>query len=198
MYEYSEAVALRDGSQATVRTTSPDDLRASLTFFLSMPEEEKQQMRIDVCDEETVARRYESIEKGKTVRLVAVCGDKIVGEGSLETMRYGWLRKSGEVRLLILPEYRDLDVAKIMAREIFLLAARHGLNNLITRVRHDQTEMIEIFKGLHFRHEATQRDQVVDPEGWMHDLYMFTFDLAAMWRDLEDAVSSTASRHMDY
>ena len=196
--EYFETVALGDGTELTVRTTSLEDLESSYAFFQSMPEEQKQFLRIDVCDKARAAKRYERIDKGKTIRLIAECEGRIIGEVSLEKMRYGWLRKSGEVRMLVLPQYADKIVSEILAREVFLLAARLGLNTLLARVMEGQDELFRIFEGLHFRHEATQKKHVVDLEGNLRDLYHLTFDLRKMWSDMEHAISETTFSPMEF
>ena len=188
MQEYHETVDLCDGSKVTVRDTSRADLEEAYEFFRSVPDEERQYLRIDVCDREVLSGRYEKIEAGKAIRLIAECRGKIVGEATLETMRYGWLRKSGEVRLLILPKYRDHGLEQVLAREVFLLAARLGLHTLIARVMDSQKGTFETFSNLHFDHVATQKDQAIDVQGRLHDVHLLTFSLRKMWGAMEDAI----------
>ena len=188
MFDYSENVTLEDGSAVTVRARTQDDLDETMEFSLSMPEDERELMRVDVTDREVVVRRFEDVERGQAARLVAVSAGRIVGEAILEHMRYGWLRKTGEIRILITPQYRGLELAQILAQEVFLLAARRGLNNLIARVLDGETEMMDILKDLHFRHDVTQKDHAVDLHGNRHDVHMLTFSLRKMWRDIEDEI----------
>ncbi len=188
MFDHSETVTLEDGCVVTVRARTKDDLDKTMEFYLSMPEEERELMRVDITDREVVARRFEEVERGHAARLVAESEGKIVGEAILEHMRYGWLRKTGEIRILITPRYRGLELAQTLAQEVFLLAARRGLNNLIARVLDGETEMMEILKGLHFKHDATQKDHAVDMHGDKHDVHLLTFSLSKMWRDIEDEI----------
>jgi L-amino acid N-acyltransferase YncA len=188
MFEYSETVSLKDGSRVTVRDTRIEDLDKAFDFFRAMPVEDKLYLRVDVCDKEIARDRYKQIELGKAIRLVADCRGTIVGEATLETMRYGWLRKSGEVKLLVLPAFRDLGLERVMAREIFLLAARLGLNNLIARVLDSEQRTYEILLDLHFKHTATQREHAADAQGLMHDVQLMTFSLKEMWRKMETAI----------
>ncbi|HUX08719.1 MAG TPA: hypothetical protein VMX35_15570 [Acidobacteriota bacterium] len=197
MYEYSETVSLKDGSQVTVRDTTIDDLDKSFDFFQAMSDEERQYLRIDVCNKEIVRDRYHQIELGKAIRLIAECHGQLVGEATLETMRYGWLRKSGEVRLLILPALCDLGLERLMAREIFLLGARLGLNNLIARVMDTQQKTYAILSDLHFKHAATQKDHACDADGKMHDVHLLTFSLKEMWRKMEDAIGEADTSPLD-
>jgi L-amino acid N-acyltransferase YncA len=198
MFEYSETVSLKDGSSVTVRDTTVEDLDKSFDFFQAMPEEDRQYLRIDVCSKEIARDRYKTIEIGKAVRLVAECSGTIVGEATLETMRYGWLRKSGEVRLLVLPCFRDLGLERVMAREIFLLGARLGLNNLLARVMDNQKKTYEILTGLNFKHTATQKDHAADMEGKMHDVHLLTFSLKDMWRQMEYAIGEADASPLEH
>ena len=188
MFDNSETMTLADGSVITVRISTKDDLDETMEFYLSMPEEERELMRVDVTDREVVAKRFDEVERGHAARLVAVCEGRIVGEAILEYMRYGWLRKTGEIRILIAPQYRVLELAQFLAQEVFLLAARRGLNNLIARVLDGETEMMEILKGLHFKHDATQKGHAVDLHGDRHDVHLLTFSLRKMWSDIEDEI----------
>lgn len=191
MFEYSERVPLGDGSAATVRTVSRADLELLLSFYRSIPDEQRQYLRVDVSNGEAVEKRLKSIEGGRAIRLVAECKGRIVGEVGLEAMRYGWLRKSGEVRILSLPEDTEHAIATLLAREIFLLAARKGYYHLLARVMDTEKELFGIFEELHFKHEATQRSHVVDLGGGMHDLYLLTFDLRKMWYEMEKMIQET-------
>ena len=193
MLEESLTFKLEDGEEITIRNKTKDDLEASYDFYQAMPEEEKELMRIDISDREAVARRFSEIEKGDAEQLVAEAGGKIVGEATLENMRYGWMRRVGELRILVAPEYRDKKVAALLARESFLLAARRGHNNLIARLLDGETQMYEILKNLHFKHEATQKGHAVDQHDRTHDVHLMTFSLSKMWHDLEEAVRATAA-----
>ena len=197
MEEYREEALLDDGTAVTVRSTSRDDLDKVIVFFEALPDEDKQCVKVELCSREDFERRYDRVEKGLVTRLVIEKEGRIVGEASLETMRYGWLRKSGEVRMIVLPEYRGLGASKILAREIFLLAARRGLENLLARVVDCRKEAVQIFESLHFRHEASQKCHAVDMEGKPHDVHLLTFSLRKMWRDMEEAIVESIASPLD-
>lgn len=192
MLEEIKMIKLDNGSELFLRNKTREDLELTHEFYSRMPQKERELMRIDVSDREVIDSRYDEIEKGNAERLVAIKEDKIVAEAILENMRYGWLRKTGEIRILILPEFRETGLADFIAREIFLLAARRGLNNLIARVLDQETEKYQTLKKLHFKHEATQKGHAVDLHDNTHDVHLMTFSLSKMWRDMEEAIRSTA------
>jgi L-amino acid N-acyltransferase YncA len=197
MGEYCESSTLDDGTEITVRHTTIADVDKVMEFFDALPVAEKQCVRSELNGRADFERRYEKISKGEIARLVAEVGGRIVGEASLESMRYGWLRKSGEVRMMVLPDYRDKGAAKVLAREIFLLAARRGLENLISRVIECQLLAFETLRSLHFKHEATQKNHAVDMEGRLHDVRLMTFSLRQMWRDMEEAIVESITSPLD-
>ena len=192
MLEEIKSIKLDNGTELFLRNKTREDLELTYEFYSRMPQRERELMRIDVSDREVIDSRYDEIEKGNAERLVAVKEGKIVAEAILENMRYGWLRKTGEIRILLLPEFRETGLADYIAREIFLLAARRGLNNLIARVLDQETEKYQTLKKLHFKHEATQKNHAVDLHENTHDVHLMTFSLSKMWRDMEEAIRSTA------
>jgi L-amino acid N-acyltransferase YncA len=197
MGEYYERSTLDDGAEVLVRHTTIEDVDKVMKFFDALPAAEKQCVRNELNTRADFERRYVRVSKGDIVRLVVETEGKIVGEASLESMRYGWLRKSGEVRMMVLAEYRDRGVAKVLAREIFLLAARRGLENLLSRVIECQVVTYETLKSLHFKHEATQKGHAVDLEGRLHDVLLMTFSLRQMWRDMEEAIVESIKSPLD-
>jgi L-amino acid N-acyltransferase YncA len=197
MSEYLEKLELADGTGITVRSTTRADVDQVMEFFDCLPDAEKQCVRVELRNREDFEKRYDKLDKGYVVRLVAEKEGVLIGEACLETMRYGWLRKSGEVRMVVHPDYRELGVPRILAREIFLLAARKGLDNLIARVVDCQKEALEIYKSLHFELEATQKKHAVDLDGNLHDVYLMTFNLRKMWRDMEEAIVEAIHSPLD-
>ena len=193
MLEYSETVMLEQGLEAIIRSTSDRDLQASVDFFRAFPDDEKQYFAVDLCCPGQVEKRYEQVKAGKAVRLVATCEGRIVGEAGLDSMRYGWLSRSGDVTLIALPQYRGKKLREALAREIFLLAARLGMHVLLARVLDSQSRTRQIFKSLGFRHEATQKGHAVDAGGREHDVHLMTFSLKKMWSQMEEAIEETSS-----
>jgi len=196
--ESSRTKYLKDGTAVIVREKTLDDLDASMQFYASMPEQERELMRIDVTDRSVVEGRLMEIEKGNFFRLVAEVEGKFISEAILEDLRYGWMRRTGEIRILILPEFRDTDLARIITREIFLNAARRGLNNLIARVLDGETWMYDTLKKLHFKHEATQKRHAVDLHDNQHDVHLMTFSLSGMWQDIENAILESIASPREY
>ena len=189
---------LEDGSEVTVRARTSDDFDACFEFYQAIPDSEKLLMRVDVTDRQAVEDRWKDIERSNAGRLIAVRQGKVIGEAVLEQMRYGWLRKTGEIRIIALPEYCDTPVVNLLAKEIFLLAARSGLNHILSRVLDGEAWLINILKKLYFEHQATQRLHAVDHSGEAHDVLVMTFSLHKMWEGLEEAIEQSISSPREY
>ncbi len=189
---------LEDGTEITVREKTREDLDASMEFYALMPEQERKLMRIDVADRSVVESRLQELEKDNFFRLVAEVDGKFIGEAILEDLRYGWMKKTGEIRILILPAYRETDLARILSRELFLVAARRGLNNLIARILDGETWMYDTLRNLHFKHEATQKSHAVDLNDNQHDVHLMTFSLTRMWQDIENAIAESIASPREY
>jgi RimJ/RimL family protein N-acetyltransferase len=200
MVEHSEKVDSNECREITIRTMEREDLDLLFAFYQRMPEEEKELMQVDVRDRAVVKSRYEEMIEEGHERLIAICDDtgELIGEAVLENLRLGWLRKTGGLRIRILPAYRTTVFAGRLMREIFLLAARHGMNNVICHVLHDDEDMLGILKELNFTPEATLKNHAVDMHDNPHDVFVLTFSLRKMWQALEETVRKTDSFHREY
>lgn len=189
-----EKTKLNDGTELTVRTREASDIDAVFRFYSSLPPEERELLKLDVTDKRKVERRFADFQGDKGESLIALHGDEIVAEGIIESMRYGWLRKTGEIRVLTSVDHRNDEVDAVLIREIFLLGARRGLNILIARVLQEEKSIYDTLKNLSFEHEATQEDHAIDIHGNTHDVYLLTYSLKRMWESIEGSVRQKAFR----
>jgi RimJ/RimL family protein N-acetyltransferase len=178
-----------------VRTWHQDDLGAISNFYDSFPDKETDLMRYDVKDKALVKARFKQMEDHNIDKIIAVDEDSgaIIGEATLQGMRMGWLRKAGEIRTRIHPDHRQTDLGNILTREMFLLAARRGMNNIVVKLLAEDKDMFAVLKKLGFKAEATQKNHVTDHKNRSHDIHHMTFSLAKMWRDLENSLRSVNS-----
>jgi len=190
MDNVSEEITLSDGSKVVLRTFSKQDIDDVQQFYLSLPDEEKDLMHIDVRDRDSILHRQAELEELQADRLILMDDDSglIVGEAVLEPMRYGWMRKTGEIRIRLLPRYDNPELAHFISKEVFLLAARRGLNSLITKVIDGDQHLIDIFKKLNFKHQATLKQHAVDIKGNVFDVHLLTFSLHRMWQSIEESL----------
>lgn len=185
---------LRDGTDVVVRTLAEADVDASHAFFGALPEADRRYLRTDVTRRELVERRVQDVEAGRVVRLVALAGADIVGDGSLELVGHGWGDGVAEVRLIIARPFQRRGLGTLMARELYLLAAERRVERIVVRVMAPQTRALAVFRKLGFDDEFVIPAHIRDQAGVWQDMVIMRCDLEKAWRKLEAAVDETDLR----
>jgi RimJ/RimL family protein N-acetyltransferase len=184
-------VTLQDGGQVVIRRMRPDDGERLFAFFASLPAEDRKYLRTDVTRRDVVERRVKELDSGRVERLVAVVGDRIVADGSLELVGHGWGDGVAEVRLIVAQPYQRRGLGTLMARELFFLAAGHRVERIVVRMMRPQSGAARIFRKLGFNEEFLIPEHVRDQSGVWQDMIIMRCNLEAMWRELEALVEET-------
>ena len=168
---------LNDGRGVLLRETVRDDFEMSVAFFRRLPEKERLYLRRDVTKRQIIEERYEEIEKGLSVGIVAVADERIVGDGLLYSVPHGWTRVTGEMRLVIDTDYRGNGLGAKMAREIFILAVKKDLRKLECCVMETQQGQKRMLERLGFVEEGVLKEFATDLRGRPHDLILMGMKL---------------------
>ncbi|HUX08718.1 MAG TPA: GNAT family N-acetyltransferase [Acidobacteriota bacterium] len=168
---------LRNEQVLGLKYTGREDFEASLEFFRSLPMEERLYLRRNVTKREIVEERIGEIERGLATGIVAVAGERIVGDALLFVMPHGCSRRTGEVRLLVHPDYRGLGLGTILARELFILAVRKDLKKLESCVMETQVGAKRMLERLGFVQEGILEGFVNDLKGREHNLILMGMKL---------------------
>jgi len=176
---------LKDGRQVVIRDMQPDDFERSLAFFRELPPEDRTYLRVDVTRPEAVRARIVDVETGRVKRLVAVEGDRVVADGSLELSGHGWGERVAEIRLIVARPYQRLQLGSLLARELFFLAASHKVERIVARFMSPQEGARRMLKRLGFDEEFTIPNQVLDQEGRWQDVVIIRCNLEALWQRME-------------
>ena len=189
-------VRLKDRTEILIRDMMPDDLDLSLAFFQALPEEDRDYLRRDVVQREVVEKRIREIRARDVMRLVAVADDQIVADGSLERSPEEWKKHVGELRLIVAQPYKRKGLGRLMARELFLLAASAKMEEIMVRMMRPQKAARSIFHRLGFHQEVVLPDYVVDLKGEKQDMIIMRCNLDDLWHDMEVLVEfSDFPRH---
>lgn len=186
-----KTVRLKDETEVLIREISREDLDKSLSFFASLPADDREYLRRDVTKREVVERRISEGEAGAVVRLVAVAVGQIVADGTLEFSSEGWKEHVGELRLIVGRPHQRKGLGTLMARELYLLAASAKVEEIIVKIMRPQKSALSIFRRLGFREEASLHDYVQDQAGRRQDLILMRCDLEALWQEMEDSLASS-------
>lgn len=179
---------LRDGTPVTIRRMRNDDLEQSLEFFRALSSADRAYLRRDVSRRDVVEQRIRAMRSGKVKRLVAVVGDRIVADAALELGPRGWEEHVAELRLIVAGDYQRRGLGRLMARELYSIAAGTKVEEIVVKVMRPQVAARSIFRKLGFQEQATLPDYVKDVSGQRHDLILMRCDLEGLWRELEDFI----------
>jgi len=189
-------VTLKDGSEVTIRSLKRDDFDRSISFFQSLPAEDRAYLRRDITKADVVKQRIRSMRTERTKRLVAVHKDEIVADGALELGGQEWKSHIGEVRLIVSPRFQRQGLGMVMARELYLLAAKDDVEEIVVRMMKPQKAARKIFERLGFHEDAMLHDYVKDLTGHKQDLIVMRCSLKDLWQELEEYFTDTDWRRM--
>jgi L-amino acid N-acyltransferase YncA len=183
-------VRLRDETLVTIRPMSRSDTDRSYEFFKSLSPEDRAYLRRDVSDRDVVAERIRAMKTGKVKRLVALVDDRIVADAALELESLAWERHVAEIRLIVATDFQRKGLGMLMARELYAIATDANVEEIVVRMMRPQIAARSIFRKLGFHEETVLPDYVKDIDGHRQDLILMRCDLQALWRELEDFIST--------
>lgn len=186
-----KVIRLKDGTEAIIRKMRKEDLDKSLAFFCTLPAEDRKYLRRDVTKRDVVAERINAIRSGRVKRLVAVLDNEIIADGSLELETDEWQEHIGEIRLIVARPFQRKGLGTLMARELYLLAARKKVEVIVVKMMRPQVAAISIFHRLGFSEDATLTDYVEDLSGSKQDLIVMRCDLKALMKEMEDYLAES-------
>ncbi len=181
----TDVVELKDGTSTRIRPLVEDDLGELHAFFKAMPEKDRVFLRLDVTKRDQLEKRIRDTEKGRAFRLVSLIGDEIAAYGVLELEGHGWKEHVGEVRLFVAPAYQRKGLGVLMARELYMLAVRERVEEVVIRMMRPQMSARSIFRRLGFHREVVLPDYVRDRKGRLQDMILMRCELKTLLQELE-------------
>lgn len=175
--DYPQTAELRGGTQITLKPMKPKDQPAIMEFAKQLPEEDLLFLTIDLSQKEAVDSWIERSEAGRSVTLLAIADNELVGYASVVREDAPWTRQMGEIRVNIAPEMRSQGLGRLLISHSFDTARKLGLTKILARMTAEQHGAQAAFRKLGFVAEALLADFIVDHGGRSHDLVMMTFDV---------------------
>src|SRR5512141_2364018 len=102
---YRHLITLPDGLRVCLRPLTPKDRDPLLALFSSLPAEEIAYFRSTVANPELVATWAEKVDYARVFPLVAVVGERIVGNSTLH-LGTGYTRHVAEIRIFLARDFR--------------------------------------------------------------------------------------------
>ncbi|MEE8335787.1 MAG: GNAT family N-acetyltransferase, partial [Candidatus Neomarinimicrobiota bacterium] len=149
----------------------------SLNFFNSLPEIERRYLRSKVTDRNHIEARIQSSLSGQIIRRIVTLEDRIIADGSLEILSDEWKEGTGYMRLVIHSKFRNLGAGFVLAWNLYQTAYDNKLKRIITKLMRPQTDLVETYEELGFKHEGLLPNYVIDQLGKEQDMIIMVCSL---------------------
>src|SRR5512143_172263 len=181
---YPRERTLRNGATLVFRPMDRDDVDRFWIFFQQVPPEDKMYFRQDVSRREVVQHWADTLDYNLVLPILALEGDRVVGDATLHRQRMGWKQRVGVVRVQIAPDYRHLGLGTAMVRELRHLGEKSALHYLMAEVIEEQAAAVRAFEKMGFVRAATYQDFANDRKGGLHNLLVLLYRMSTSPDDL--------------
>jgi RimJ/RimL family protein N-acetyltransferase len=178
---YHKECKLKDGTVILLRVLVAEDREGLIDFFQSLPEDLRLYLRHDVTDEEIIKSWTENIDYNRVFPILALDGDRIVGDVSLHRIPFGWKHHIGTIRVVVAPDYHDKGLGTLLINEIVELAAEFGLEKLWAELPLDVPAAIAVFRKAGFSSKAVVEGLVKDRRGRNTDVVIMVCDIGTQY-----------------
>ena len=177
---------LTDGTELIIRDMDPHaDFEALMTFYGSLPAEDRRYLRIDVTNRKTMEQRIKLMDFGYHFRILALSGEEIVGKGVLELPFEEWRRHQGELRVIVARPFQRRGVGMLLMRDLYRLAIRKNVDTVTVWMMKPQEAALNLARKMGFRDQSILPDYVKDQAGEMQDLHIFKSKIPDLLREIE-------------
>lgn len=176
---YPKDLKLRDGATVRLRMLAKtrEDAAKLLAFFQSVPEGDRMFLKEEADQKEVVEGWIANLNYTHVLPLIAEAGGRVVGHAALIRPQARWCQHVGEIRVIVIPQYRAKGLGTALAREAFLLALQAGLEKIVADMTPDQKAAIALFEKLGFKGEGLLTNYFRDREGRKRDLMVMAYDV---------------------
>jgi ribosomal protein S18 acetylase RimI-like enzyme len=175
---FPQQVRLRNGATVELRPMVAADRDKVMEFFLRVPEEDRYFLKDDVTSPRVIDGWASHLDYDRALPLLAWRGEAVVGDAVLVRSRLGARSHIGELRVVVDPEYRNLGLGSILARQLCEIAADAELEKVIVELVADRDqEAIAAMERLGFLRSARLPEYFRDPSGHPHDLIVMVLPL---------------------
>ena len=175
---YHKEVSLKNGTKILLRPMAATDKDALYEFFKAVSEEEARYLRDDIKSRLLIESWAKNLDYNRTLPILALKGDLIIGDATINRRQFGWKWHLGTVRIFVHNEYRNLGLGEIMVGELVQIAYKLGIEKLVLEIPDTNTAVINTFTKAGFHRAALIPNMVKDRQN-------MPVDLAVMMRDIK-------------
>jgi len=166
---FRQVVTLRDGARVLLRPLTQDDRQGLLGLFLPVSKDELRFMRHNVSDPAAINTWIDNLDYDKVFPLIAVVGDRIVGEATLH-FQQGAARHRGEVRMFLAKDFRRRGLGTKLSQALIEIAKRRSLYLLEVQIVRDLSNDIKAMEKVGFEVNCSFSDYYMLPDGELRDV----------------------------
>lgn len=174
---FRKVVTLESGERVLLRPLKRDDGPTLIELFRKAGDQDVVYFRNDVRDEALVAAWAEHLDLQRVFPMVAVTGERIVGDATLH-IGQGVNRHMGWVRIYLDREWRRKGIGTELVKSLIEIARRIGLQQVVAEIVSSQVQAIKAFESLGFQHEYTHTDYYLFRDNEAFDLEVYVRRLA--------------------
>jgi len=176
---YRQLITLRDGVRVLLRLLTVEDRQALVDLYRPVASEDLRYMRHDVTDHRVVEPWVDELDYDKVLPLVALVGDRIVGNCTLH-LGSGPTRHVGEVRIYLSKEYRRRGLGTRMLQTLVDMGKRRHIHYVLAQVVVDQTNEVKAFQQMGFERKCNLENFFMLPDGDLRDVVQLVLRLRAV------------------
>lgn len=169
LINYRHLVTLPDGLRVLLRPLVAKDRDALVALFANLPPEETQVFRSKITNTELVASWAENPDYTRVFPLVALVGERIVGNSTLH-LGSGYTRHIAETRIFLAREFRRRGIGSAMIKGQLEIARKLGLHQVIAEIVESRPQVIHAFERLGFERQFAWKDLFMTAEGETLDM----------------------------
>lgn len=164
-----------EGRSITLKLMDGSEHDALTQFSAKLNDHDRLFMRMDLTNPESINEWMKNLTCERTRSVLVLENGEVIGYASLHQNKLLWTRHLGEIRLFILPEYRQLGLGRLLAEVILGLARDNDVQTVEVHIPRIQPDLQRILQQMGFMPEALLANWLIDPDGHTHDLVIMAY-----------------------
>jgi len=161
---YQKETELKDGTKILLRPMAAEDQDGLYEFFQSVSKDVARYLRDDVGSRLVVEKWAQNLDYEKTLPILALKDDVIIGDATINRRRFGWKHHLGTMRIFVHKDYRDVGLGHLMIEELVDISYKLGIEKLIAEIPELNIAAINAFEASGFHRAAVISNMVKDRE----------------------------------
>lgn len=183
---YQKEAKLKDGTKILLRPMVPEDGDGLYEFFKEVSSDDARYLRDDVSNRLVVEKWAKNLDYQKTLPLLALKGNAIIADATINRRRSGWKWHLGTVRIFVREDFRKIGLGHLMIETLSDIAYKLQLEKLIVELPDTNTAAINAFTKAGYYRAATLQNMVKDRQNQPVDVVVMMKDVRPAQDDSYD------------